>query len=260
MTFQTLASQAQKLISDNSPLILTGIGAAGVITTAVLTGKATIKAVRILDEPNNPEHIAVYPEIPGGYTKKEIIKLTWKLYLVPVASATLTVGAIVMANQIGTRRAAAMASAYVLSQKAFEEYKDKVVEKMGENKARALRDDIAQDRVNNHPVMENHIVMTEGGNVLCMEPYSGRYFQSDMETLKSAQNALNYQVLNSFYASLTDFYNLIGLDRTLMSDDVGWNSDEMLELSFTTALADDGRPCLVMDYKVVPIRNYDRVH
>lgn len=256
MTFQTLASQAQKLIGDNSPMILTGIGVAGVITTAVLTGKATIKAERMMNTYRYDQDPTAELFIP----KKEVVKKTWRLYIPPVAAGVVTVSSIILANQIGTRRAAAMAAAYVVSEKAFSEYKDKVFEKYGETKARAIRDDLAQDRMTQNPVTESQIVMTAGGNVLCLEPYSGRYFQSDMETLKKAQNDLNYMVLNSYYASLTDFYNLIGLDRTLMSDDVGWNSDKMLELTFSTVLSDDGRPCLVMDYQVVPIRGYDRVH
>jgi hypothetical protein len=103
------------------------------------------------------------------------------------------------------------------------------------------------------------VVATSGGTALCLEPYSGRYFQSDMEALKAAQNALNYQVLNSYYASLSDFYDLIGLDRTKLSDEVGWNSDELMELTFSSCLA-DGKPCLVMDFHVKPIRDYYRVH
>ena len=38
-----------KIIQKHSPTILTCIGAAGTIATAVLTGRATIKAVRIAD-------------------------------------------------------------------------------------------------------------------------------------------------------------------------------------------------------------------
>ena len=41
---------AEKFTVDNSPLILTGFGAAGVITTAVRTGKATIKAYDVVFE------------------------------------------------------------------------------------------------------------------------------------------------------------------------------------------------------------------
>lgn len=256
MTFQTLASQAQKLAADNSPLILTGIGVAGVVTTAVLTGKASIKAERML----NVYRYDQDPKAEFFISKKEVVKTVWKLYIPPTVTGIVTVGAVIFANRIGTRRAAAMASAYVLSQEAFGEYKDKVVEKIGESKERAVRDDIAQDRVNAKPVTDNSIVVTNGGNSLCFDILSGRYFNSSMEEMKAAQNNLNHHILRHQYASLTDFYDLLGLDRTGLSDDIGWNSDELLELTFSTTIASDGRPCLVMQYQNAPLHGYSLVH
>ncbi len=95
---------------------------------------------------------------------------------------------------------------------------------------------------------------------MCFDMYTGRLFLSDMETLKKAQNDVNYDVLNNFYASLTDFYDKIGLAKTTTSDDVGWNSDKMLELTFSTTMSDDQRPCLAMTFAVEPIRNFHRIH
>lgn len=256
MTFQTLASQAQKMIGDNSPLILTGIGAAGVITTAVLTGKAVFKADRILMEYRYDQQ----PTNTLFIDKKDATRKIWQVFIPPTISGIVTVGAVIAANQIGTRRAAAMATAYVLSEKAFGEYKEKVAEKIGETKARNIRTDIAQDRVNRDPVTEREIIMTGAGSVLCYEPFTGRYFHSDMETLKSAQNAVNHQINNSYYASLSDFYDRVGLDHTTLSDDLGWNSDELMELVFDSVLASDGRPCLSFEYEVVPIKGYHRLH
>lgn len=257
MTLSTILKQAEKFTTDHSPQILTGIAVAGTISTAYLTGKAAIKAVRMIDVKN----VEIYKDnrdLPALDNMGKV-KLTWKLFIPSVGVGALTVTSCILANQIGTRRAAAMAAAYTISQEAFGEYKEKVLEKLGENKERAVRDDIAQDRVKNNPVTEEKIIIAGGGKVLCYEPYTGRYFMSDMESLKKAQNDLNYMVLNNYYASLSDFYDLIGLDRTKISDDMGWNSDKMLELTFSTVLSDDDRPCMVMDYQVVPIRGYSRV-
>lgn len=254
MTLVALAKQAEKFTTDHSPQILTGIAVAGTITTAVLTGKASIKAYNHIKYETMLRDDAGEPYYP---TAQDKVAWTWKLFVPPFIAGATTVAATIAATQIGTRRGAALAAAYAVSEKAFTEYKEKVVEKLGENKERAVRDDIAQDRVKNNPVTE-HIV-SGGGKVLCYEPYTGRYFMSDMEALKKAQNDLNYLVLNNYYASMSDFYDLIGLDRTKVSDDMGWNSDKMLELSFSTVLSDDDRPCMVMDYQVVPIRGYSRV-
>lgn len=234
-----------KLAQDNSPAILTAVGVAGTLSTAFLTGRASFKAARLLSE--DSPHLDT----------KEQFKLVWRFYVPAACSAGLTVAAIIFACQIGTRRAAAMAAAYTISEKAFAEYREKVVEKIGANKERQVRDELAQDRVAQNPPSSNQVLLAAGGNVLCHEAFTGRYFRCDIETLRQAQNTINYRVLNDSYASLTDFYNLIGLPSTTMSDDLGWNSDDqMLDLIFSAVMAEDGQPAISVEYRVKPIRNY----
>lgn len=256
MTLMGILARAEKLAADNSPQILTALGVVGTVSTAILTGKATVKAVRILDD-NKP--MTIYPADPVELTVQEKVKLTWKLYIPPAAVGVLTVASIITASQIGTRRAAAMAAAYAVSEKAFTEYKEQVVKKFGEAKEQNVRDAVRQEQVNNNPVTDRQVIIA-GGNVLCYEPYTDRYFDSDMESLKKAMNDLNYRINNNWYASLSEFYDLIGLPKTAYSDELGWNSDKLLELDFGHALASDGRPCLVINYQVEPIRGYARVH
>lgn len=254
MTLTTIFKQAERLAADNSPLILTAVGVVGTVTTAVLTGKAAFQAAQILDR------AASYDEVTEPIQMSQKVNLTWKLYIPPAVVGATTIASIITANRIGTRRAAAMAAAYAVSDKAFSEYKEKILEKLGEPKERSMRDDLAQDQVNRQPVTDREVIITGTGNVLCFEPATGRYFHSDMETLKKAMNDLNYQVNNNYYASLSDFYNLIGLEPTTYSDELGWNSDRLLELRFTSVLAADGRPCLTFEYQTVPIKGYARVN
>lgn len=247
-----LAKRLQSFTIGHSPALLTALGVTGSVTTAFLTGKATVKAVRILDEQ------WVYTDIHGEREKKEAFKLVYKEYIPAFGVLAVTVTCIIAANQVGSRRAAAIASAYALSEKAFTEYKEKVVEKIGAGKEREVRDEIAQDRVNANPV--SNVVIIGTGEVLCFEAYTGRYFMSSVETLKKAQNDVNYMVVNNMYASLSDFYDKVGLPRTKMSDDVGWNCDAMMEMELSTCLADDGRPAVSFTFHVAPVANYYRLH
>lgn len=243
-----------KLAQDNSPAILTAVGVAGTLSTAFLTGRASFKAADLI---RYGEYGSIGNTKHRSFTPKEKFKLVWRFYVPAACSAGLTVAAIIFACQIGTRRAAAMAAAYTISEKAFAEYREKVVEKIGENKERQVRDELAQDRVAQNPPSSNQVLLAAGGNVLCHEAFTGRYFRCDIETLRQAQNTINYRVLNDSYASLTDFYNLIGLPSTTMSDDLGWNSDDqMLDLIFSAVMAEDGQPAISMEYRVKPIRNY----
>jgi hypothetical protein len=245
MNFMQLAKNAEKFAIDNSPAILTAIGITGTLTTAYLTGKASIKACRMLEA-----------EPPFETDRKNAIKKVWKLYIPPVVTGAITVAAIVSANHVSSRRTTAMATAYSISERAFSEYKDKVVEKIGEKKEREYRDEIAQDRVNNNPVSENQVIITDNGDVLCFDHFTGRYFKSSMETLKQAENEVNHLIITQGYASLSDFYHDVGLPATSLSDSVGWNSDKLLQLEFSTVLSQDNRPCISIDFDISPSRKF----
>lgn len=236
MTLIKLTRQAEKLLHDNSPAILTAIGVSGTLSTAYLVGKASFEAAEILDR-----------EMPCHPRKDRIVHV-WKLYIPAAISASLTVGCIIAANRIGSKRAAAAYSVLSVTEKAFAEYKDKVVETIGERKERTVQDSIAQDRVNANPTAGRDIIVAGPGNVLCHELYTGRYFYSDMESLRKAVNELNARLNREMYANLSDFYSIVGLPYTSNSDEIGWDSDKLLELRYTTVLSDDGRPCIAFDY------------
>lgn len=82
---------------------------------------------------------------------------------------------------------------------------------------------------------------------------SGRYFKSDIDKLKKAENELNRQMRNEMYISLNEFYYAIGLESIKLGDSLGWNIDDgYINLRFSSQLATDGTPCLVIDYEYGP--------
>ena len=250
---------AQKVVNENSPAILTAIGVAGTITTAFLAGKAAVKANdRILEDMvrrdmYNTKHGERALEEP---TPKEKFLLTWDCFIPPALTCTTTIAAIVLSNRIGTRRTAAMAAAYSLSERAFTEYKEKVYETIGKNKERKIQDEIAQDQVLRNPPRSDMIVV--GSDVIFHEAFTGRYFRSNMEDVKQAVNRINHHMINNFSADLNDFYDFVGLDRTDMGDLLGWNSDKLIELDFSTIMDDQQRPAISFRYKIPPREGYFR--
>lgn len=266
MTLRDMTNKTSKLLTDNSPAILTALGVTGLVTTAYLTGKASFKASELLREAKlmalSTQHGSnvTAKELNEILSSKEKVEVVWKLYIPAVTSGVLTTACIVCANRIGTRRAAAMTAAFTLSERAYSEYKEKVFETIGKNKEQKIRDDVAQDRVKNNPPVDGQIIMTTGGDQMFMDAYSGRYFNSNMEDVKAAQNALNHEVLNHGYASLSDLYSQLGLSNTKISDDIGWSSDKLLEMMFSATMTEDNRACIVMDFMVAPVRSFSRTH
>ena len=245
-----------KFTSDNTPAILTAVGVVGTLTTAYLTGKASFKAAQILDD----QETRVIRDQEEPLTPREKLYFTWKLFVPPVAVGVATIASIIAANRVEARRASALVAAYAISERAFEEYKQKIVERLGDRKEIAIRDEIAQDRVTKNPPPPEMMVWDETStSVLCCDLFTGRYFLSDVESIRRAENDINFQILGSFYASLSDFYDRIGLERTSMSDDFGWNSDKPLSLHIGTAMTPLGKPCITFDFTVLPIRGFARV-
>lgn len=254
MSFVSLLKRVEKVTIDNSPAILTAFGIVGTIATAYLTGKATFKAAEIIEKEHWDRNRHTDHFVPMDM--KERTKVVWKLYIPPAVSAAFTVTAIFGANHISSRRATAMATAFSISERAFSEYKEKVIEKIGEKKERDYRDEIAQDRVNKNPPDDRQVIITGDGDVLCYDHFTGRYFTSNMEALRKAENEINHLILSQGYASVSDFYHEIGLPPTAFSEEVGWNTNKLLELVFSTTMSPDGRPCIAIDFDLHPNRKY----
>jgi hypothetical protein len=242
-------SLAQKFTTDNSPAILTSIGVAGTLATAVLSAKAGVRAADILREAEVKRSTDVYgtPINVDPFTKKEKFKLIWRELIPPVATVAMTVTCIIAANRIGTRRTAAMAAAYTVAEKTLVEYQDKVRETIGANKAKKVEDDIAQDRINRHPISQAHITNTGRGNVDYFDVKTGRYFKSDQAAVDAAVNRIQHLQNTQGHASLNDFYNALGLATIPDGEDFGWNGDKLMELQRNTSVT----------VRLQPLRGYD---
>lgn len=267
-----IIKDVQFTLGKHSPGILTGIGIAGMVTTTVLAVKATPKALKLIEEAK-AEKIATEKEkgnIPDivsvdildcKLTPMETVKATWKCYIPAVISGMTSTGCLLGANSINSRRNAALTAAYKISETALSEYKDKVVETIGEKKEQVIKDKIAKDKVERNPVSKSEVILTEKGTTLCYDAMSGRYFKSDMEQIKRAINEINRNMLSYDYVSLNEFYEEIGLPSIQLGDDLGWNlsRDGMVEPDFTSLITDDGTPCIVIGYIVAPRYDYSKL-
>lgn len=250
--FKKMFDSAQKIVKKRAPEILTGVGIAGMLTTVVLSVKATPKALMLIEERKLDLDMEELPPT-------EIVKTAWKCYIPPFVTGVMSCACIIGASSVSMRRNAALATAYTLSETALSEYRDKVVETLGEKKDADVRDAIAKDKLDKNPITGNEVVVTERGETLCYEPLSGRYFQSDIDKIKRALNEVNNMLLNDSYVALNDFYTEIGLGTTKIGDDLGWQiGGGLIDIHFSTHLAANGEPCLVVDFIKPPAYDYNK--
>lgn len=238
-------------LKENSPAILTAFGVAGVGTTAYLTYLATKKSqeqivFKAMTKKNDPE--------PWNPTSREIFDLTWKNYIPPVLVGVGTVSCIIGAQAVNARRQAALIGGYTFLERAFSDYKAATVEHVGEKKENEISEKVAQKRIEENTSRE--AVIISGDEYLCYDVLSDRYFKSDIERIRRAQNDINEQVFNEMYASLNEFYSKIGLATLPMGETMGWNTSNKLDLRLQYIPDPGGRPTLAIEFRNEPQMEY----
>lgn len=249
------AKSIKGVLERHAPEILTGIGVAGMVTSTILAVKATPKAYLLVNDRKDELEVEKLPVT-------ELVKTTWKCYIPAAVTCGASIACLIGASSVNFKRNAALATAYKLSEAALSEYKDAVIETIGEKKEQSVRDKVAEERLKKNPVSKSEIIVTGNGTTLCYDPVGNSYFKSNIQQIESAKNKLNARMLSENYVSLNDFYDELGIGTTKLGDDLGWDiyKDGLVEIAFSSQLAEDGTPCLVMDYSIAPRYEYYKVH
>lgn len=235
-------------ITKHSPEILMGLGIAGMVTSTILAVKATPKAIKLIDEAKE--------EKGEDYKKVDAVKAAWKCYIPSAAVAALSIGCLIGSSKVSLRRNTVLATAYKIAETAHHEYREQVIETIGEKKEKEIQTKVAEKKVRTNSVSNNVIYNTGQGNTLCYDAFSGRYFRCDINRIKRAEIDLREKINDEGYASLNDFYYEIGLDCTEIGDGMGWNSSwGKFRLDLTSILNEYDEPCLYIRYEIKP--NYD---
>ena len=250
-----LFKDIQLAVSRHGPEILTGLGIAGMITTTILAVRATPKALDLIEEKKEELDIQPREKLPVS----ETVKATWKCYIPAAITGVSSVACLIGASSVNVRRNAALTAAYNLSATALSEYKEKVIETVGEKKEQAIRDKVAEERINKDPVKQSTIIVSGNGSTRCFDTITKQRFTSDIETIRRIVNDLNQRMINGEdYISLNEFYYELGLDSVSIGDELGWNvTTGKIDLDFSAQLDTDGVPCIVIDYMVAPKRGFN---
>lgn len=238
-----------KYISRNSPSILTGLGIGLGVASTVLAVTATPKAIQLLEEKKKEDQ-------KEKLTVIETVRTAGVCYVPSVLAAAGSICCIISASAKFSKRNAILATAYALSERDLREYRDKVKETVGEKKEKEIRGKIAKDHILNNPAEPNRVLTPNGGKTLCYDNWTGRYFMSDMETLRKCENEMNARIIKEQFVSLNELYDMLNLEPIKMGEDFGWNfdgfHDDLIHFSYFSQLDRDGNPCLVLDYDAEP--------
>ena len=242
-------------VSKHSPEILTGVGIAGMIGTSIIAVKATPKALKLIEAKKKELEVEKLTVI-------DTVKVTWKCYLPAAITGVTSTACLIGASSVNARRNAALMTAYNISRTAMTEYKDKVVESIGDKKEKLIRDEIVKEKVDKDQGYNREIIMTGKDTTLCYDVMFGRWFRSDLDTIIRAVNEINRKIVTGtfdMYASLNDFYDELGLPPVEAGDYLGWNIDDGdIEIDKHPGLTDKGEPYLGIGFNKPPHYGYSK--
>ena len=242
-------------VEKHSPEILMGVGVAGVITTTVMACRATMKLDDILVEAAETrekiKEVAENPSYEDKYTEEDakkdlVINYTQtavkvaKLYAPAVAVGVISVGCLLGSHDILRKRNAALSAAYLTVDKSFKEYKQRVIDRVGEEVEKEIRYGIKAEEIIETVTDEEGNETTVSETVKTMNPtlYSdyARFFdeaspcwQNDPEYnlmfLRAQQQYANDLLRAKGRLFLNDVYDMLGIEKTKAGQIVGWVYD-----------------------------------
>lgn len=243
-------------LKKHSPEILVVTGTVGVVTSAVMACKATLKVNDILNETkqtvgsihavmDNPDYKDQYTAEDGKkdlaivYTQTGVKFI--KLYGPSIALGAASLACILKSHSILRKRNVALAAAYTALDNGFKEYRGRVVERFGKELDRELRYNIKAQEVTTTVVDEKGEEKTVTETVHVADPTSFSPYARCFDTgcigwEKDAEHNLFFVLQQQNYANellraqgylfLNDVYKMFGFPTTKAGQAVGWIYDE----------------------------------
>ncbi|MBQ9014469.1 MAG: hypothetical protein IJ094_13130 [Bacilli bacterium] len=256
--------KAGKVLIEHSPDILLGVAIFGSVSAIGMAIRVTPQAEAILAE--EIEKLVDEKKITSAEELKwyDYVRICWKVYLPTGIMLSTSIIATILSNYIRAKRAGALATAFAITQETLRTYQDKVIEEVGKKREEKIRDKVAKEKLSKHDNDGSSIIITGKGDYLIFDAFSGRYFKSNIDEVRRAQNELNAMINRDLYASVNDFYELLGIRGIEAGDTLGW-SGGLMKINVSTQMSDKEsgfeQPCMVIDFHdFEPFENYKSLH
>ena len=229
------------VVQKNSPGVLFGAGVVGTVVSTVLACRATMKMPEILESAQNDLAVAKVID-DSRYTEKDrrkdisiihartTVKIV-RLYAPAVIIGTASIALLTRSHIVLTRRNTALTAAYAALDKGFIEYRERVVDKYGEDEDRNFRYGTRKAEITDPKNPDKKKKVTR---VSLNEPsIYARFFDDsssmwdkdpeyNMIFLKCQQNYANDKLRATGHVFLNEVYDALGLERSKAGAIVGW--------------------------------------
>ena len=167
------------------------------------------------------------------------------------------------------RKIATLAGLYSMSEKSFEEYREKVKEMFGKNKESKVRDEIAVDHANR--VRDRIVYLTGNGDYLCLESWTNTKFRSSQMAIEQARIRIKDRLRDEMHISLEEVLQEMevpvrtrtdpntGFEEPLIDrSDIGWTVDDDLTFRYTYTGDDTMEPMMVITFEPPPHPDFNK--
>lgn len=225
---------ARLFVKRNASTILTCLGGVGVVATTITAVKATPKALRLIEEAEQKKGERL--------TKWEKVKTAGPTYIPTVGFGISTLVCVFGAHILNQRQQAALMSAYAFVDQSYKDYRRKLKELYGEEVDQEVREAIAIEKAEDISVRGSYLgtscdLALEENNSepqVFYDEHSGRYFESTVEQVLTAEYHLNRNYILRGYSYLNEFYEFLGIEETDYGSVLGWapNDEGMYWIDF----------------------------
>lgn len=242
-----LTRTCTKFLKKHGGTILAVAAAVGVVLTAVETGKATVKAQKLVE---------MNEDIPS-YTTKDKVVDCYKFYIPAAVLGAGTIACILGSNALNKQEIAGMTAAYMALGKSYQEYRRQVAQRIGDEQEKDIWE-------NAHADEEDFAQVKSDEKLQCYDPISKRYFHATEVELMDAFYTLNRDFALNGYASMNDLYSYLGLDFIPEGDAKGWCADYLaneweyywIDFSYLKQKTDDELEVYYVSAYQEPIDNF----
>jgi hypothetical protein len=238
-----LARQALHIQKASPKLLLIG-GIVGSVGATVLACRATLKMDEVITKAQENLEIANtlehkdYSEQDRQkdkvYIYVQTIVRTAKLYAPAVALGSLSICALVGSHKIMSSRNTALAAAYGVLDKAFDEYRKRVETELGPDRERDIRYAVETKETKNEST--GKVKKTKHVSGKDHSPYA-RFFDEynrnwqregtlNQMFISCQQNYANDLLRSRGHVFLNEVYDMLGMERTSAGAVVGWVLDD----------------------------------
>ena len=242
MSIKNTIKLAINWVKSHPQILITGLGIAASVATAVTSGKAHAKA--LANDNGASDNLL-------DFTKRN-----WMTYIPAAVSLGVTIFAIVSLHNVTYKKYQALAAAYSVSQMNLTELRQNFAKSVEVIKKGGKPDD---KKAAEKKLPEGSMVIFADEEVLCRDAITGRTFRSTVEKIRGYCNNISEDLLSFGPSPLNDFYAQIHVGETSIGEELGWDGGVTVKPEFRPVLLPSGSPAVEVVLTPAPQPNWFKI-